>query len=524
MYSKVMMILWERWRRTYWAVIGACLLPLSGGLLYTLGDATVENAVNGVQVLFCLCFTLLIGWLLVGQCEMRNLDLAFPERLFRFPLRTATLLTVYMGYGVVAVAFPTLIVFGFVELFFEPISNRWTILLVLETVYIVLQTLSWLGGPARFLCIALSLAFVYTFLKVAAMFNLPIGINILCLIIILLCCGISLWSVSKYRHGGWLSSWQWVVSFLDLFIKRPSKHFSSPLQAQIWFEMRQTGYLFPLAALCFIGPMMGYAMFSVVYMALFNRQYAPMVPLMFGITIVAAFVAGWLVYGVFHRDYASGALSFWLRRPVPTRTLAVARLHAMMRSIGHVIAIFAVVALAVVAYDWAIGVLDVKALSPVKWALKYSSPLETVTMTVLGLYGFVLFYWILLWMALPLNGVTAAVFIIILLMRPLIGDLANSLVWGVLIIALPVSVLVAFYVARRRNLITTATVVYSACMFPVTVVSLWAFPWWLATKWSASKGLPILDQSQIILCIIAAILPFIPVVATPLLMDRLRHR
>jgi len=521
MYSKVIALLWERWKRTRGALIVACLSPLFGPLLYVTDYITLENAIHVTNTIWYLSFIILIFVLILGQCETREVDISFPKRLFKFPVRTTILIIVYMGYGLASVALQYLIVIGINELFFELISNRWTTFLVFLTVYIAFQTFSWVGWPVLIF---------FLVLWVMTVIMLPFYTdkyypNILCPSIILFCCVISFWCVSIYRSGTRVSSFQWTGYFLGKFRRRSLKPFASPLQAQIWFETRQTGYIFPLSALCFIGPMLGYTLFSVVYMTVYNMKYASILTFMFLVTIIAAFIAGGLVFGVLHRDYASGALSFWLRRPMVTRTLAIARFHSMSRSLGWVIAIFAVVTLMVVTYDWAMGVLDFKALSPVKWALmRYGSPLEIVTMTVLGLYGFVLFYWVLLRMSLPFIGLIIIAVIISLLMRLFIGDFADSLVWGALILTIPICVVVAYHVARRRNLITTATVVYSACVFPLNVLSLWAFPWWSTTKWSASKGLYSLDQSQIILCIIAALLPFIPVVTTPLIMDKLRHR
>lgn len=517
MYSKINALLWERWKRTRWIIVVPYLLPLVGVLKHKAGYTTLENTVNVIN-LTCLLFLTFV--LLLGQYETKDVDLAFPKRLFRFPVRTTTPLIVYMGYGMVAVAIQYLIVIGINELLFDLVSDRWTTFLIFITVYITFQTLSWVGWPALVFGLVL---------WVIGIIALPFLTdryypNILCPVIILACCTISYFSVSAYRHGSWINGFQWMGNFLDIFKRKSSKPFVSPLQAQIWFEMRQIGYLFPLTAMYLIGPILIYAMFSKLFMTAFKRQYAPIIPLIFGAAIVVAFIAGIIIYGLFHRDNSYGALSFWLRRPMATRTLAVARLHAMMRSVGYIIAIFAGVALVVIAHDWAIGVLDFKTISPVKWVLSYSSPIEVITMTILGLYGFVLFYWTFLQMAFPLSGVMAAVYIIILLIKPLIGDLVVSLVCDVLIFILSIFMLAAFYVARRRNLITTATILYSACMFPVTVISMWAFPWWLTTEWSASKGLYSLDQSQIIFCIIMALLPFIPVVATPLKMEKLRHR
>lgn len=520
MNSPILSLLWERWRRSRWALIAACLSPLLGPLMYNTGYISLENAIHFTNSFGNVIFLALIISLLLGQCESKNVDVSFPERLFRLPVRTTTLLIVFMGYGIIAVALQYLIVTGMKELFFDRIGDRWTTLLILITIYVTFQTLSWVGWHALVFGLILWVAGIIVLPFLGYRYN-P---NIICPVIILICFTISFFSMSAYRSGTWLKGFQWFDNFLNLFSRRSSKPFPSSLQAQIWFEMRQIGYIFPLTALCIIGPILGYAVFSGVYQRAFNTQFAHIVPFLFGIVIVVAFIAGMLVYGVFQRDRASRALNFWLRRPMTTRSLAAARQHALIRSVGYIIAIFAVVVLAVIVHDWAKGVLDFKALSPVKWALIYDSPIETVTMTILGLYGFLLLYWILLRMALPVIGVIAAATILALIMKQIIGDLANSLVWNIIIIVLPVSVLIAFYIARRRNLITTATIVYSICMFPLAVISMWAFPWWLTTNESANKGLHNLDRSQIILFIIAAILPFIPAVATPLKMEKLRHR
>jgi hypothetical protein len=526
MYSKVMMLLWERWRRTHWAVIAACLLPISGRLIYMAGSAPQENAVQFTVMFWNLGYLLLIIGLLVGQCEVRHMDLAFPNRLFKLPVCTTTLVTVYLGYGVVFMALPFLVFVGFEKLFFDCNNYTWSTLLILETVYIVLQALSWLGGPARFLCIALALTFVYTLLKVTAMFNLLIGINILFLIIILLCCGISLWSVSQYRHGAWLNDWKWVGSFIDVFRKRSSKPFMSALHAQIWFELRQTGYILPLSALCVIGIILGITV-STVYSVGHSDQFYPMsrtVPVMFYFTVPAAAIAGLIALAVFYREFASGAYIFWMRRPMATRTLAVARLYATAGSLARLLGIFAVVILAIVVYDWAIGMFDFLALSPVNWALKYSSKPEVITMSLLGLFAFAVFYWTL-FRAGPVLWIGSWILSILVIIPSLIWgwEVVWSQVLDALVIVLPLSILGAFYVARRRNLITTGTLVIAACLFPVVVVSLWAFPWW-SVAFGLPKGLPDLNQFQIIRIIAAATLPFIPVATTPLLMDKLRHR
>ena len=103
MYSKVMMLLWERWQRTRWAVIGVCLLFLTRLLIDVPGFTELGKSMIGFFHAPAY-FVILIPLLLLGQCEARHLDLAFPKRLFRFPVSTPILFTVYMGYGIVAVA------------------------------------------------------------------------------------------------------------------------------------------------------------------------------------------------------------------------------------------------------------------------------------------------------------------------------------------------------------------------------------------------------------------------------------
>jgi hypothetical protein len=122
-----------------------------------------------------------------------------------------------------------------------------------------------------------------------------------------------------------------------------------------------------------------------------------------------------------------------------------------------------------------------------------------------------------------LSFIGGAAFFSSWLLTIIIGDVASTWVWKVLIFSLPLVVLISYYVAWRLHLITTATLLISALVFPIVVVSLWAFPWWFFNHWSG-KGLPNLSLSHVIILISAATLPFLPVALTPLIMNKLRHR
>jgi hypothetical protein len=279
MHSPVTALLWERWRRTRWVFIAAILLPFSGWLMHEAGHSMLGGIVAATWL--GMGSVALTGVLLLGQCEVRSLDLAFPKRLFRFPVRTVTFLAVHMGYGVVAIALPLLIIIGLGKLFGDIVWNwwiglgkvygeyfwRWWIgLLWLETVFVAVQAMAWLrGSKAVFLFLIPSLTGVFTLHYLAAKFDLPMGTYILCSVIIVLSCVISFWNVSADRRGAWASGRQWVDTLLSMFRKRATKDFESPLHAQTWFEFRLAGYLFPIATLGFIGAVVGVLILILIF-------------------------------------------------------------------------------------------------------------------------------------------------------------------------------------------------------------------------------------------------------------------
>ncbi|NLD37178.1 MAG: hypothetical protein GX654_09945 [Desulfatiglans sp.] len=520
-------LLWERWKRTRWALISGSLLALSGQIMYLTGYISQEKVVPISKTFSYLGFLLLTIVLLAGHCESRELDFSFPKRLFRYPIRTSTLFCVYMGYGMVAVAIQSLILFGFEKLFSDQISYTWTQLLWFVTVYIVMQTLSWLSWllrpGARFLCLVPIITGIYVcfLLFFAGYYNLSVNTNTLFLII-LISIVISFWGVSVHRNYTWSSSLQWVDSLLGILRRKPSKPFTSAMHAQIWFESRQKGHIFPLSTLCAIGILLILWKFFLEKPQLLSQA----IPVIFIITVCTAFVSNFLIFGLDHRNHVSGASTFWMRRPVHTQSLAIAQLYTLMRSLLYVIAIIMLVTLAIVLYEYDYFPAQLSytyLISPVKWTYEYKSTLEIISMTIFGLYGFFIIYWTMLRLGMFLSFIGGAAFFSSWLLTIIIGDVASTWVWKVLIFSLPLVVLISYYVAWRLHLITTATLLISALVFPIVVVSLWAFPWWFFNHWSG-KGLPNLSLSHVIILISAATLPFLPVALTPLIMNKLRHR
>lgn len=525
--SRVKILLWERWKETRFTVITAYILPLLGWFLHMSRHLLPSYfGTIAIYMLWCVGYMILTMTLLTSHCKPQDLDISFSKRLFRYPVSTMTLFLVYMGYGIIAIALQYCI-FG---LLLDTTTHTWANLLWFETVYMLVQTLSWISWwfESRIRLLFISLIFMCLFVCSILLFqNLdnPFSENIiLCPIIILFCTTISFFSITAHRHNAGISYSKWIDTFLGIFQRNPSKPFKSALQAQIWFEMRQTGYLFPATALCITGLLL------IWWIFIFNPPvlFIDFVPSVFTMILPAAFIGSFLII------LNSGASSFSLRRPMLTNSLSVAKLHSMIYSLLGTLAVLAVITLVVAIHNWITGTLPVERFTPVAWALKCSSPLEIISMTILGILGFVFFYWIILSLSLPLSGILGINILISLVLIfsgifgsiPGLKDSVETLgVIGFFIVSLkftlyvlPVIALITFYIAKRRDLISNAAVIYSFCIFPVAVLSLWAFPWWgMKSEWFQ-------NSNNIILLICVGTLPFLPVALTPLIMDILRHR
>lgn len=530
MMNAITALLWERWRRTRWALIAVTLTPLTGWMVGTAGYVSVGRLL--ALSFWFLGTLLLVGVLLFGQCELRSLNLGFPRRLFRFPVSTVNLLAVYMGFGVAAIAIPFLTIFGYVKVFGGSFENGWTVLLILETGFIWVQTLAWMkGARAVFFFLIPSLTGGITLLYLSASYFPALEIGFVCAAIIVLCCGISYWNISADRRGAWISGWQWVGFLSSLFRRSPVKGFASALHAQTWFEIRQVGYLFPIAVLGFVAPAL---IWKIAGGILFDEVASPSLVSyqsirdILRVTMIAAWLGGALSFAVYHRDRKSGASSFWLRRPIPTWMLAHARLRAMARSLAGTLGILTVIMLALFLVDWMLGVRSgISRFIP--QTLENASFLETGFGAVLAMLGLALVCWVLL----ELPGVVFLVIIGLELTFVMVwvyfgGDMARTIgFWtsgfvrwiscfvaaGLIIVTLWLS-----YVANRRQLIAANVLVCMVFSFPAAVASLYAFALWIGVI----DGWPGLLESVYIFG--AASVPFIPLATVPLSIAKLRHR
>lgn len=199
----------------------------------------------------------------------------------------------------------------------------------------------------------------------------------------------------------------------------------------------------------------------------------------------------------------------------------------MARSLVTLLAIVMVVVLALLARDWIVGAQSGIAgfVPPV---LDDRSVFEIAAMFVLALFGFTLLCWALLEHSWALNmtmvGVAVAWVMVWLYFDGDLVQIAEFLVsdvvrWSgaVLAIAIAIGTLLAFRVASRRKLIDTAALVWTAGLFPLAVVSLWAGLLWMG----AIEVWPGLREGLYILGVAALV--FLPLPVTPLSIASLRN-
>ena len=535
MISIVKALLWERWKRTGWAVITACVLPILGCLLILSGRMSpfyVSEAT--IKIFWFIGYIILILALLMSYCESHEIDISFPKRLFRLPVSTMTLFFVYTCYGISVIALQYIVLFRFPYIFHFSSSYTWPHLLWLETVYITVQTLAWISWMLESRIRLFFLSFTLLFLFVSSVFvflnmdNFFTVNTVLCPIIILSCIVISFLSISTHRHSGQVNEYGWLDSFLEIFSRNRKKPFASPLKAQVWYEMRQTGYLFPITALCIIGLLLGW------WVLFFNPPvlFIDFVPALFILMLAAAFISSLIAFLIYRKDQSSGASSFWLRHPISTKALAMARLRAMLKSLFRVLAVLAVLILVVATYKWLINdMLPAIRFTPVPIALDGSPLIKIVTMTILGILGFIFFYWILLRLSPLIIGFICLGITISIPLKMFLGFIMSitgltysaqaggpsvfnteEVIFRLFFSTFTIHFVDCVLYRKRRGLISNTVVILSACTFPIAVTSLAPFYFRIGLAFHP------------FIIISVATLPFLPVALTPLIMDKMRHR
>ena len=290
MQSPAYAIAWEIWRKNRWGIlIIIAVIPVWAlfsralvGPLQPSGDETLKMlwpmlvllvdivpmwvSVLALGVMFC--FT---------EADARRGAPQFPSRLFTLPVRTSTLVTWPMLYGIVAVlvvsiAWEKLVLSSVPRTEWMPV--HFMPVIFVATAMVLLQATVWSlpAFPANRLIVLSLLLFGLVWLAVWPRAHAGVGdwtaertaafqrnSNIALVVVSVAAYFIALVAVERARRGGrfaWGALWASASRFTALF-PRWSKPFSSPAAAQLWFEWQRGGWLLPALVAFFMALILG---------------------------------------------------------------------------------------------------------------------------------------------------------------------------------------------------------------------------------------------------------------------------
>lgn len=343
--AAVRALLWENLRETWW-------VPL----IFISLAWCVEHAFWTVQrtrlfrfqwwspnsVSWFLVFSSMI-FLLLSVRERNDLSFGFPRRRYRLPLSTFTLVTVTLFFRVVVAAFQVGLMLDihyryFGRYFYVSYPVAFCGLL---GIFFFLQAIAWyVGGYSSAVTILVGTGFSLVFRiflnalagdfgeaavwLVAA--SVPVGYAVM------------LKGVSLDRRGRWaefLSLREILASRLPWEIvpveTSRGKRFKTPARAQLWFESRRKGWIFPGFVLFFGGVWVVQA----VLMGIFGNDWLDLLGepmLVYYLLLQCAFWAALLIVLQELRDQLSGVARFLATKPITSTALGKAKLHATSRT------------------------------------------------------------------------------------------------------------------------------------------------------------------------------------------------
>jgi hypothetical protein len=483
-HSPVAALLWERWRRTRWAVAIAFALPAFVALLAMLAmllpmlPREVRPKIDHEIAVYSICAANLVLFvaLLLWHCERDNVTFTFPPRMLRLPWPTWRLVAVDLAYAMAIIALLWAWA-GALGLAYIVREGGWSSGDVFPAVYSV--CIACLAAMAIFagfqaggrlfgqsstgLGLAASIVTLLSLFILVQASNVDPGryaaqetqeegfsylVETLLFATVALSYCVSWFAVSLSRRGG--------VSFgVPARLRRSSraevrrKPFASAHAAQRWFEFRQVGYQFPIMAA--IG-LTALAMIPTAYvltggsganayvrmLGAWDESFEHLLRGLSAVFAPAAWAAGLIIFALRQRERSS---SFVLTRPLSTRSLAEARLRVGLRSIALGLGLFILAWIPSVAgifyrenhlyWNWTPRFnhfMD-------EWVLQ--APALSSVLSVLGVVvGLTALLWVAWWMrpkvmvVLSVLGVGAALYVVpmVLLLKHLSRELSNHAV------------------------------------------------------------------------------------------------
>ncbi len=290
MQTPALAIAWEIWRKNRWGLLvilaaipaWALFSRALAGPLQPVGDDSLK-LVWPVLVLLADLVPMWVSLLALGvmfcytETDPGRGAPQFPSRLFTLPVRTTTLVTWPILYGVlavlsVAVAWEKLVLSSVPRTDWMPV--HFMPLIFVATAMVLLQATVWSlpGFPANRLIILSLLLFGLVWLAAWPRAHMGAGdwsmertatfqrnSNVALVVVSALAYLVALIAVERDRRGGrigWAALWARMFRFTGA-LPRWNGTFGSATGAQIWFEWRRSGWLLPVAVGFFMVLLLG---------------------------------------------------------------------------------------------------------------------------------------------------------------------------------------------------------------------------------------------------------------------------
>ena len=356
-------IIWSQWLKTRGTLIGISLGSVAFCSILYLVDQLRPGAITGApaqELIITTLFIVLVTTatsisLLLVHSDAEKLHVSLPIRTLRLPLPTWKIVAPLMVYAVATIAVMSALATFLINLVIMTPFSWWIPIVISTCVIAMVQAWALAFGdinPRAGLAavvvgvLLLALLIQQTFVVEFLLESGPIPIFAATLVVLTILFGLAVVGVSLNRHGG-LPEFSALRAGNASAARARKPRFKSALKAQLWHDWRCFGWQLPLCALgagavYFLGMPLLVAMFNVTDVTgnsraegrfffvswLTSAQFVTT-----GLQIAALFsavsVGAYLFMKAGHWNVKS---TFFLTKPVPTRTLALARLSLMFKS------------------------------------------------------------------------------------------------------------------------------------------------------------------------------------------------
>lgn len=490
-------LIWEQWRRTYLALIGVLALSVMAcvyipwGIAHTSRPITLEMLRDSIEI-FVLWPGMLIclGMALLADSDEHGLRTRFPGHRFRLPMPNWIIVTTVFGYRLAAVWASSAVIAFFSFRVKEVDESFLYIAGVVAAIYCVLQAAYWSAGDQPIAKLLAATVLITALLAIATAGFTEIDFLSTGVRNTLLFCAIagaslaaSIVSVRLQRSGGSVPARRFFS-----YVGAPDRPFRGPAEAQQWFEWRAHGMWLPICAWGTIAAILvGFSALGLKESDGLDpgrvwRYSAQVVPMsaVAGL-LTGAIAAGMIVAVAGKRPRWLGAHQFVLVRPTSADLLALVRIRVVRNGFMVTVVPVVLLVLFVAVIPELFGLDDNVHLQHMKSDLRTGLYADAPWQAI----GWISLAWILCWFAnVTISTVLFVIFILIptaiyaMVTAPEDGlQTGASIVVWVFHGVLAATVASAFFLATRKRLLDSNSLVVSALIWPCVAMAIWRFNW-----------------------------------------------